>query len=96
MSEGTAAAFHIVVKGLTFLGATIPDLGVFIFSEFIVLDYRMGKEWGPEQVAALFECLRQMKEIAPSAQITLPVGELTEVRLRFEEALWHYLNNGTV
>ncbi len=96
VAEGTAAAFHIVVKGLTFLGATIPDFGVFVFSESIVLDYRMGKEWGPAQVAALFECLRHMKEIAPSAEITLPEGELPEVRLRFERALWHYCNNGAV
>jgi hypothetical protein len=69
---GEASVFHIVVQGLTFGGATIPDLGIFIFTDSIGLDYRMGPEWGAAELNALFLCFCEILKIAPSAEITLP------------------------
>jgi len=96
MSEGAAEAFHVILGGLRFGGAVIPDLGLFVFSDALAFDYRMRPEWGPAQVVALFECLRQIQRIAPSVQIGLPAGELPGVRERFVLALQQYQNSGPV
>jgi hypothetical protein len=33
-------------------------LGVFVWPDAVTLDHRMGREWGPPQVAGFFELLR--------------------------------------
>lgn len=57
VATGWAEAFHHTVAGLVSAGVELPVLGVFVFSDSIALDYRMGPEWGPSQVAGLFELL---------------------------------------
>ena len=54
------------------LAAVIPDLRVFVFPGAIYLDYRMGPDWGPAQLCALFELLNQLKLLDKAAVITLP------------------------
>jgi hypothetical protein len=51
-------------------GVVIPDLGVFVFPDEIALDYSMGEEWNPANVAAFFELLIQLQGIDPTAVIT--------------------------
>ena len=89
-ANGTAEAFHFVVGGLTFNGTIVPNLGVFIFSDSIALDYRMGEAWGSAQLWALFDCLHQIQQIAPFAEIVLSDGVQPEVQQHFLDALQHY------
>jgi hypothetical protein len=56
----------------------------------IRLDYRMGPEWNPASLKALFECLYQLQQIAPTAQVGLPEAEPPAARERFASALQHY------
>ena len=87
--SGEADAFHIVVSGLSCNGAVVPNLGIFVFDDSIALDYRPGPEWGPAELEALFACLREVKRLAPSAEITLTAG-LDAVRERFALTLKQY------
>ena len=87
---GEGQPFHVLLHGLTFAGATIPDLGVFVWQNEIGLDYRMGPDWNPTRLRALFECLYQLQQIAPTMQVGLPQQDLLEMRERFIEALQRY------
>ncbi len=64
VARGVAEPFHVLAPGLEFAGAVIPDLGVFVWPDEVTLDYRMGPEWGPPQLVALFELLRQLVAVA--------------------------------
>jgi hypothetical protein len=86
--SGEAEAFHIVVRGLAFGGAGIPDLGIFVFEDSISLDYRMGPEWGPAELNALFLCFCKILKIAPLAQVILPLIDYWNKR--FNTALRQY------
>ena len=68
---GEAEPFHSVLHGITYFGAVIPDLGVFVFQDAISLDYRMGTDWNAAKLTALFELLYQLQRIDPNAQISL-------------------------
>jgi hypothetical protein len=68
---GEAQPFHTILQGITYSGAVIPDLGVFIFPGAIVLDYRKGSNWDAARLTALFELLRQLQSIDPDASISL-------------------------
>ena len=91
VANGEANQFHITVSGLSYSGAVVPDLGIFVFDDSIELDYRPGPEWGPAGLEALFACLREVKRLAPSAEITLTAG-LDAIRERFALALKQYLD----
>ncbi len=65
--KGDAESIHVLLGGLACGGATIPDLGVGVHPDEIILDYRMGPEWGPLELAALFGLLREL-----SALVTRP------------------------
>lgn len=58
-SGGQAEAFHIVISGVSAGGVELPELGVFVFQDSVELDYRMGPDWGPDQVSGFFELLRE-------------------------------------
>jgi len=90
VAMGEGQQFHVILRGLSFEGATIPDLGVFVFEDMIGLDYRMGPEWNPARLKALFECLYQLQQIAPTAQVGLPEDEPPATRERFASALQRY------
>ncbi len=91
--NGEAEVFHVVVQGLAFGGAIIPDLGIFVFNDFITLDYRMGLEWGPAELNALFLCFGKILKIAPLAEITLPPMYYAYLNERFNQALRQYQAN---
>jgi hypothetical protein len=67
---GEVEAFRHGLKEFIINNTVIPQLTLFIGQNEIEFDYRMGKEWGAEQVEALFEFLALIKDRAPSAQIT--------------------------
>ena len=57
--EGEAEPFHVVFGGIkSSSGKVVPDLGVFVMaSDYISLDYKMGKQWNTEAVIGLFEIM---------------------------------------
>lgn len=57
-SGGQAEAFHILISGVTAGDVELPPLGVFVWPDTIELDYRMGPDWGPDQIIGFFELLR--------------------------------------
>ena len=65
-------------------------LGVFVSSDAIYLDYRMGPEWGAAEVNSLFELLRHLQTMAQNEVVTLPPGETADFRQRFAKAFAEY------
>jgi hypothetical protein len=88
---GEAENFHLVVSGLTFGDAVIPDLGIFVFTNSIELDYRMGEEWGIAELDALFMLFSKIRELAPLVKIDLP-DFYAEDNEQFTSALMEYWN----
>jgi hypothetical protein len=96
VTKGEAQCFHIVIAGLLFEGATIPDLGVFVSQNSIVLDYRMGECWGSAELEALFMCFSRIREIAPFVEIKYPKTPIyPECQEQFNSALLEYWNTQT-
>jgi hypothetical protein len=58
--SGVAEAFHIVLGGIAGSDCKIPDLGVFVFTDCLAVDYRMGPDWGPHEIQSLLALLRQL------------------------------------
>ena len=73
VAAGEAEAFHVCVEGLVAGGVELPVLGVFVYPDSVALDYRMGREWGPAQVAGFFELLRDCCALDLSA-VVLPAA----------------------
>lgn len=68
---GEAESFHVVFRGIRAEGAVIPDLGVFVFPDQLALDYRMGSEWGPPELGALFLLVSELVALEPGASVSL-------------------------
>lgn len=85
--SGDADAFHFVLQDPRFGEVALPELGVFVFSDEIALDYRMGPEWGAKEVAAIVELLCQLKRLAPGSHVELEADALPEERVRFARAI---------
>ncbi|MCC5085434.1 hypothetical protein [Xanthomonas campestris] len=60
VASGAAEAFHVVLGGIAGTDCPIPDLGVFVFTDSLALDYRMGSDWGPPEIQSWLELLRQL------------------------------------
>lgn len=69
VAAGEAEAFHHCIEGLVVGGVELPVLGVFVWPDGVELDYRMGREWGPAQVAGFFELLRDCCTLDPAAVV---------------------------
>lgn len=83
-----AEPFHVVFGGIRARGTSLPDIGVFVFSNQLALDYRMGPDWGSKELEALFELLVELVDLDPKASISLEAGVVPEVLDRFQKA-WH-------
>jgi hypothetical protein len=56
--SGEAECFHLFFDGITSpTGKVIPELGLFVFTDCLSFDYRMGKELNAEAIERLFELL---------------------------------------
>ncbi len=60
MAEGLADPFHVVLGGIRGTDQVIPDLGAFVSTDGLVLDYRMGPEWGQAEIESFLEVLRKL------------------------------------
>ncbi len=56
---GVASPFHVVLSDVSCAGRPLPELGVFVDSHGLVIDYRMGAEWGELEIESLLELLRK-------------------------------------
>lgn len=90
---GQAAPFHHCIGGVMAGGVVLPVLGVFVFADTIELDYRMGPEWGPEEIAGFFELLRECCAVAPGAVVVPASSEGPPYPERFARAWTSYLSN---
>jgi hypothetical protein len=90
VATGEADEFHVLARGLVFGGTTLPDLGVFVHPREVVLDYRMGPEWGEAEVLALFELLRQLTALDPGASVRLGEFDSPRVQRLFVDAWLEY------
>jgi hypothetical protein len=89
--SGEAEPFHVVFGGIQSHGITLPDLGVFVFRHQLALDYRMGAQWGPAKVEALFGLLSALASLDPRASLSLEEGIPHEVVARFQGAWRRYI-----
>jgi hypothetical protein len=69
VATSEAEAFHHCIEGMVAGGVELPVLGVFVFPDLVELDYRMGPEWGPAQVAGFFELLLDCCTLDPAAVV---------------------------
>ncbi|MFD2178572.1 hypothetical protein [Veronia pacifica] len=61
--SGEAESFHLCFDGLNSpSGKHIPELGLFVFTDCLSLDYRMGPQWNKEAVQGLFELISCMSK----------------------------------
>ena len=88
--RGEVDSFHVVLRGISIGGTTIPDLGVFVSPDAIYLDYRMGPEWRAAEVNSLFALLHHLQTMDQNAVITLPPRETADFRQRFAKAFAEY------
>jgi hypothetical protein len=75
VAAGEAEAFHHLLEGVEAGGVKLPLLGVFVWPDIVEFDYRMGREWGPAQVAGFFELLRDCCALDPAAVVMPAEGE---------------------
>ena len=68
--SGRAERFRHGLKKFSISGVELPQLTVAVSPNEIEFDYRMGSQWGPSQVAALFDFLWSIQEMAPDAKIS--------------------------
>jgi hypothetical protein len=66
--SGEAECFHLCFDGITSpTGKAIPELGLFVFTDCLSFDYRMGPDWNIEAIEGLFELLlllsKELKEM---------------------------------
>lgn len=67
--QGKGESFRHGLEVFSFNGVRIPQLSICIGESGVEFDYRMGKDWEAKELMALFEFLRGIKRIAPSANI---------------------------
>jgi hypothetical protein len=61
--------FHVVLRGIRGTEHAIPDLGVFVFSSGITIDYRMGAEWGSHEIESFLHLLRRLVKLGGSVAV---------------------------
>lgn len=71
VTSGSPTGFHVVLMGIASLGVTLPDLGVFVTTEGLALDYRPGADWGPATLEAFFELLADLAALDLNATMSL-------------------------
>ena len=61
VDSGAATPFHVVLSHITGFHCQIPDLGVFVCKDCLVLDYRMGTDWGLREINSFLELLKELQ-----------------------------------
>jgi hypothetical protein len=74
-------------------GTKLPLVIVFVWRDFMILNYRMGEEWGPRQLHALFRFLSTLKDMARQARVTHRDSGSNKRTEEFAEAFDEYYLN---
>lgn len=91
--SGGANSFHCCFDGFDVDGIDLPVLGLFVFSDCVDIDYRMGADWTSERIDAFFKFLAQLIAMAPEAAVgSTEVGGLPYPDLFFQELDLHAPN----
>lgn len=93
--SGEAGPFRVLASKISVGETILPDLGVFVFSDEVILDYRMGPEWDETKLGALFELLRSLTDAAPEARVKLDEHVLPEVERLFLDEWAAYCQDAT-
>ncbi|WP_250628169.1 hypothetical protein [Pinirhizobacter soli] len=83
--SGDAESIQILLNGITCAGCRLPDLGVFVGLNELILDYRMGPEWGGPQIDGLIALLRDLQTLGGEVSVHQWWGD--DGQRVFEEAL---------
>lgn len=67
---GTAETFHLVLDNIEGAGRPIPALGVLVLPDQLVLDYRMGSEWGPNEIHTFLVMLSHLRRLGGDVSAT--------------------------
>jgi hypothetical protein len=86
---------HFLLSGIRSAGVRLPDLGIYIDPGEVALDYRMGKDWNADVLAAFVELLVELQRLDPGAR--LAAADEVELRpegaqKRFQQAVATYLS----
>ena len=84
VANGIADPFHVVLASVTGKDSPIPDLGVLVFTNSLTLDYRMGQDWGANEVRSLVSLLVQLQALG--GNVSVPWWE-TDGQRDFQAAL---------
>lgn len=63
VTTGAADPFHLVLGSVNGAATPIPDLGVFVFTDNLTLDYRMGPSWGAREIQSFLLLLQQLQAL---------------------------------
>ena len=95
---GEIPTIHVLLRGVGSCGVELPDLGVSITPGEVALDYRMGRDWDSDTLAAFIELLDELRRLDDRVGLAA-AGELdllpTSEQQRFEQAIDRYRNSGT-
>lgn len=65
-----AEPIHLCFAGIRSpSGKAVPELGIFVFTDSLVLDYRMGQEWNAEAIEGLFEIIKGIASISHNMEL---------------------------
>lgn len=66
---GAVEPFHVVLADVDCAGNSIPDLGVFVAPDSLVINYRMGPAWGEPEIESLLALLRQFSALGGAVSV---------------------------
>lgn len=91
--SGDAEPFHLCFDGIhSPSGKAIPELGLFVYSDGLSFDYRMGPQWNIEAVEGLIEFIAEMSRGYKSMQITHKTN-INDIDGAIFEAHWEAYKN---
>lgn len=90
--DGKTCPFRHGLMELEINGVLIPQLTVRVNQDSVEFDYRMGAEWGPKQLEALFEFLILIERKARSAVVTHAHEGHDNRTVEFSEVFEEYKN----
>jgi hypothetical protein len=88
--RGRVDSFHCCFGGLSIEGIEIPVLGIFVYKDGIEIDFRMGSDWTPIKIDAMFRLLAHLQTLAPESTIKSAETEGLVDENSFLEALRLY------
>ena len=89
--QGNIESYRVALEEFNIDGTTIPQLSICVGTDGIEFDYRMGKEWGNNEVKSLFSFLSSIRNMARKAKIFQAYeGEYESPNREFTESFERY------